>query len=393
MQKLEELNFQPSATNSVGIEVEIQILDRETGDLAPGAVRILKECQKEKIDGATAELMQSMLEIKTGVCANIGEARDQLFPMARKVRNIATSLGYELALGGTHPFCRASGGAVYPAERYERILDRLVWITSQRLMFGLHVHVGVPSGDVAIGLVNALVQYLPHMLALSSNSPFWQGVDTGLASARTALYGLLPHAGVPLNFGKWKDFRNYVQVMVGAQAIQSCKDIYWDIRPRPELGTIEFRIFDVPPTISAALSLAALTRTLVVATQRRIIERPHLWRGDARRHWIAVENKWLAARYGMQATNIRTPTGKRRGLTHSITELVEKLMPVARESGDDRFLANLLPVEKIDIGADRQRRIYREFGNWKGLVDDMSKSFADDLERYAPTPKPTVLST
>src|SRR5258706_1498251 len=180
-----------------------------------------------------------MIEVKTDVCQNVAEERAQLMPNLRRLSNIARSLGYDLAMAGTHPFHRTAGSVVYPAERYERIMDRLAWLTYQRVVFGLHVHVGVPSGDQAIGVINQLIQYLPHLLALSANSPFWQGVDTGLKSCRMALYGLLPQAGLPRYFRSWKEFRTFCQVMQACNAIRSFKDIYWDIRPRPDFGTIE----------------------------------------------------------------------------------------------------------------------------------------------------------
>lgn len=373
------LSFQPSPATSIGIELEIQIVDRDSGDLVPGAVPILKLCKQVGIPGVSSEFMQSMIEIKTGVCANVSELADQIHPLARSVRTLATSLGYDLALSGTHPFARASANAIFPAQRYERIRERLGWIAVNDLIFGLHVHVGVPNGDVAIGLVNALVQYLPHLLALSANSPFWQGVDTGLASFRAAFYGLLPRSGVPPYFGHWKDFRSYMQVMFGSGAIQSLKDIYWDIRPRPDYGTIEFRIFDAAPTLAASLSLAALTRSLVIATSRRLAEHPQLCRGDRRKQWMALENKWSAIRYGLQGTYLRTPSGKRRSLGHDTAELIERLLPVARESGDDRFLRQLLPIEKLEIGADLQRRTYRETGDWRTLMQGLRCRLADEL--------------
>ena len=242
------------------------------------------------------------------------EVQADLLPVLKRLRNIARSMGYDLAMAGTHPFHRTSNNAVFPSERYDRIYDRLAYMIHQRVVFGLHVHVGVPSGDMAIGVINMLVQHLPHLLAISANSPFWQGVDSGLASCRTALFRSLPHAGVPRYFPRWKDFRTFFRVMRDCGAIQSTRDIYWDIRPRPELGTIEFRVCDIPATIATTLSLVALIRSLVVATQRLLEERPHLRRGDMRRHWIAVENKWLATRYGLGAMYIRTPGGKRRPL-------------------------------------------------------------------------------
>jgi carboxylate-amine ligase len=269
----DELCFHPSPEPAFGVEVELQILDRETGDLAPGAVRILKACEEDGVAGTAAELMQSMIEVRTGVCRNVDEARDQLFARIGKVRNIASSLGYELAMASTHPFHRTTTSTVFPAERYEKILDRLEWLTYQRVMFGLHVHVGVPDGDAAIGVINLLVRYLPHLIALSANSPFWQGVDTGLASSRIALYRLLPHAGLPQYFADWKEFRNYCRVMLDCQTIGSFKDIYWDIRPRPDFGTVEVRVCDIPSTLTETLRLVALVRSLRARDRRRQVPR------------------------------------------------------------------------------------------------------------------------
>jgi carboxylate-amine ligase len=383
--KLEELSFRPSPETSLGVELELQILDRESGDLAPGAVRILKACAEEGLSTASAELMQSMLEVKTGVCRSVAQVRDELFAVLRRVRNIASSMGYDLAMAGTHPFHKTSHSVVSPHERYARISDRLAWMIHQRVVFGLHVHVGVPSGDMAIGIINVLVQHLPHLLAISASSPFWQGIDTGLASCRTALYRALPHAGVPRYFARWKDFRTFCRVMSDCKAIQSTKDIYWDIRPRPELGTIEFRICDQPSSLALTLAVVALIRTLVISTRRLLEERPQLRRGDMRRHWIAVENKWLATRYGLSAMYIRTPGGKRRPLAHDLSELLERLAPTARETEDYTFLAPLKPVDKFETGADRQRRLYRETGNWKALMDDLTHTLSQEL---APQTKP-----
>jgi glutamate---cysteine ligase / carboxylate-amine ligase len=375
------LAFHPSAAPDFGVEVELQILDRESGDLAPGAVRILKACQEDGVAGTAAELIQSMIEVKTGICRNVDQAREQLFARIGRVRNIASSLGYDLAMASTHPFHHTTTSTIFPGERYEKILERLQWLTYQRVMFGLHVHVGMPDGDTAIGVINLLVRYLPHLIALSANSPFWQGVDTGLASSRVALYRLLPHAGLPQFFSGWKEFRDYCRVMLDCGTITSFKDIYWDIRPRPDYGTIEVRICDVPPTLTETLALVALVRSLVIASLRLVRERPRSIGGARLRHWIAVENKWLATRYGLKATFVRTPSGKRRGLAQDAAELIEKLTPIARESGDDRHLAIFRQLEKYETGADRQRKQFRDKGSWKGLTGWLVDEFARDLER------------
>jgi glutamate---cysteine ligase / carboxylate-amine ligase len=375
-----ELTFQSSSEATIGVELELQIIDRESRDLAPGAVRILKECESEGIPNVTAELMQSMIELKTGVCQNVREAHNELIVNLRRVRNIASSLGYEIAMGGTHPFHRAGGDIVFPAERYERIQERLSWLAYQRVVFGLHVHVGVPGGDMAMGVIGMLVQYLPHLLAVSANSPFWQGVDTGLSSTRVALYRLLPHAGVPRHFRDWKEFRSFYRVMRDCGAMHSTKDIYWDIRPCPQFGTIEFRICDMPDSLGATFALVALIRSFVISAQRLLEEKPALRRGDSRRHWIAIENKWLATRYGLEAMYIRTPSGKRSPLLQDLSDQITRLSPIARETGDYSFMAAVLPLDKFESGADRQRRLYRESGSWPALVDDMTTRLATELK-------------
>ncbi len=375
----EEMAFHPSPHTSLGVELELQILDHESGDLAPGAVPLLKACAQENVPGVVAELMQSMIEVKTGVCSHVAAVRDELLPRLKKTTNLASSMGYDLVMTGTHPFHRTSGSVVFPGERYERIMDRLAWLTYQRVVFGLHVHVGVPSGDMAIGVINQLVQYIPHLLALSANSPFWQGVDTGLHSCRAALYRLLPQAGVPRYFRKWKEFRNFCQVMKDCNAIRSFKDIYWDIRPRPDFGTIEFRICDMPASLGVVWGLVALIRCLVINSLRLLEEKPLAQRGDMRRHWIAVENKWLATRYGLGASYIRTPSGKRRQLGQELADLIQRLLPIARETGDHGFLQNLGAIDRFEGGAARQRRLYREAGHWQALIDDFKTQWAKDL--------------
>jgi carboxylate-amine ligase len=376
------LTFRRSAGSSLGVEVELQILDRESGDLVPGAVRLLPACREMGIDGVTAELLQSMIEVKTGVCKDVKEVRDSLVPTLRRVRNLAGSLGYDLAMGGTHPFNRTSTSTVFPAERYQRVQDRMAWLTYQIVVFGLHVHVGMPDGDLAIGTINLLVQYLPHLLALSANSPFWQGIDTGMASTRSVLFRLTPHAALPHYFPGWKEFRTYVEVMRTCGAIQSTKDIYWDIRPRPQTGTIEFRICDMPASLAHLYGLTALIRCLVIASQRLLQEKPRLRRGDLRSYWIAVENKWLASRYGLQAQCIRSPGGKKQPLARDLAALFERLLPIAQETGDYPFLAALQPLDRFESGADRQRRLYRDAGNWKVVIDDMKGRLNQELDGH-----------
>jgi len=374
------LEFHASPETTIGVEIEMPILDKEDYHLAPGAPRILEACREEGLEGVSAELMQSMFEVRTGVCQNVKEVREQLLSTITSARNIAGSLGYDLALFGTHPFQRINASALTEDPRYARIANKLGWITYHRVAFGLHVHIGVSSGDEAIDLMNILSQYLPHLLAISANSPFWQGVDTGFASTRAVLYGLVAHSGVPPQFEGWKEFLEYDQVMRDCKAIQSFKGIKWDIRPRPDFGTIEFRICDSPATIETAVALAALIRTLVISSKRLLADNPQAARSDRRLEWINSESKWLAARYGLEATYIRAFGGKRRALSQEAAELIERLIPIARESGDHAPLMKILPLDKFETGADRQRRLYREHGDWQSLIQDSIARLRDELK-------------
>jgi glutamate---cysteine ligase / carboxylate-amine ligase len=378
------LVFQSSPATTIGVELELQIIDKESGDLAPTAVRLLQACEEEGLPGVTAELMQSMIEVKTGICHTVREVKEQLLPTLQRLRNIASSHGCGLAIGGTHPFHRTTNSVVSPEERYERIQSRLAWLLYQRVVFGLHVHIGVRSGDLAIAVANQMVQYLPHLLAVSASSPFWNGVDTGLASSRAALYRLLPHAGVPRYFKDWKEFRTFYRVMRDCEAIQSPKDIYWDIRPCPSLGTLEFRICDMPASWKTTLGLVTLIRSLVIASERLLEERPHLRRGDMRKHWVAIENKWLATRYGMKAMYIRSPAGKRRPLAYDLNELIQRLQPIAAESGDEHYLLALKPREDAETASDQQRRLYRSSGQWKTVIDEMMSRFDREIMGSSP---------
>ncbi len=373
------LRFMGSPRPTLGIEVEIAVLDQETYELAPGAPRILKACDEEKVPGFTSELMQSMLEVRTDVCESVNEAESQLFDRVRRARNLAQSLGYHLAFFGTHPFHRINASAVTNDPRYQQIVNRLGWITYHRVAFGLHVHIGVSSGDRAIQLMNVLVQYVPHLLALSANSPFWQGVDTGLYSSRAVLYGLVAHSGIPPHMEAWRDFRSYFNVMRDCKAIKTLKGVKWDIRPRPDLGTLEFRICDTPSTLAEVMSIAALTRSLVIQADRLLTEHPRATSSDHRRGWITAENRHLAARYGLDAAYVATPTGKRRGLRQELAERIDKLMPIARESGEERFLQRLQPIDARITGAVKQRRMYRDQGSWQALAEAFSHALDDEL--------------
>lgn len=378
--RLEDLKFNSSPEPTVGVELELQIIDRETRDLGPGAMRLLQACEEEQIPGVTAELLQSMVEIKSEVCRDVNQLQAELGPQLLRLRTLANSIGYDLAMGGTHPFNRPETNAIFPKERYQRVHARMAWMASQIVVFGLHVHVGVPSGDMAVRLINKLVQYVPHLLALSANSPFWRGVDTGMASVRASLFRLAPHVSLPHHFPNWKEFTRYVEVMRRCGAVHNTKDVYWDIRPRPAQGTIEFRICDMPASFGHVLAITSIIRNMVIGTQRMLQEKEDQQMEDLHSYWIAAENKWLAARFGLEAQCIRTPRSKLHSLADDIKRLLGLVRPIAKESGEEAFLDPILPMAEFETGSERQRRVYRESGNWSAVVEDMKDRWAKELE-------------
>jgi carboxylate-amine ligase len=379
--RFEETHFRGSPEMTIGVELELQILDRDTGDLVPGAQRILDACREDGIDRVSGEFLLSMIEVRTGVCRDVADVRDDLFSTLKRVRNIAASLGFDLALGGTHPFARPSASAVSPDVRYQRIRKRQAWLAYQEATFGVHVHVGVPGGDIAIGLVNHLVQYIPHMLALSANSPFWQGIDTGFASSRAMMFRPSPHAGMPPQFSGWKDFCEYGQILCDCGAIEATKDLHWDIRPRPATGTIEIRIFDTPGSLGYLLGLAALARALVAEGIHLLAGRPKLIPGDWRKFVLATENRWRAARFGLRAQCVRDPRKPLVVLAEDTRETISRLEAVADNLADGEFLDAL--TYGGESGAECQRRIYRQAGDWQPVIDNMKSGWAAELQTAA----------
>jgi len=377
------IDFTSSRAATVGVEIELQIIDPETGDLAPGATRILDACAAEGIPGVAGEFLLSMIEVKTDVCRDIRDVRDNLFPRLRQVRNVALSLGYDLAIGGSHPFARPSMCAIAPDPRYQAIMKRQGWMAYQEAVFGLHVHVGAPDGDSAIGVLNQAVEYIPHFLALSANSPYWQGVDTDYVSARSRMFRPTASCGLPPCLENWKAFCEYSDAMREAQLIEGVKDMYWDVRPQPKFGTIEFRIFDVPAAMTTVLGLAALTRCFVVDRLQKITQNKSVGQPDEHVYWFAAENRWLASRYGLDTCCIRRRGESRRTIAEDLNLLIDELLPVAEQLGESKFLQSIRPDAMGETGASRQRRVFRQAGGWHGVIADMRQRWVHELDEIA----------
>src|SRR3954470_3728259 len=342
-----EIPFHSSQRASLGVEWELQLVDRETRELTAGAVEILEEIRPdgaEEHPKAKHELLQSTIEIITGVCTTVEEAKADLAGTLAEVTAAAERRGLGLICAGTHPFTDWQSQLISPKERYLQLVERMQWLARRLQIFGVHVHVGVRSPDKAIPIVNALCQYVPHFLALSASSPFWVGCDTGLASVRTKVFEGMPTAGLPYQLSGWDEFETYMETLISTNAIESVREVWWDVRPHPEFGTVELRICDGLPTFDEIGAVAALSQCLVERLDRELDRGYTL---PVPTSWVLRENKWRAARYGLDAEVIVDDRGNVVPMKHAILDLVEDLMPTARRLDCSSELAD---IERIVAG-------------------------------------------
>ena len=371
--------FKASERSSLGVEVELQIVDRRTRELASAATDILAEVGAGQPGGehpkAKHELFECTIEIITGICATVAEARADLGVTMEEVAASAARRGLALLCSGTHPFSDWHDQQISPDPRYARLVEQMQWLARRMQIFGVHFHVGVRSAEKSIAIANALTAYIPHFLALSASSPFWGGRDTGLASSRSKVFENLPTAGLPYRMGDWAEFEQFMETLVNAQAITSIREVWWDIRPHPDFGTVELRICDGIPTLREVAGLAALAQSLVEWLDTL------LDRGDTLpmpREWVIRVNKWRAARYGIGAEIIGDDQGTRVLLARAVRELVEELSPVASRLGClDELTSNL---EVLDLGPSylRQRRVIEAGGGPVDIVDSMIEEMETD---------------
>lgn len=360
---------------TLGAEIELQLVDAESKDLTPAAPDILDRLRGTTLN-VKPELYQAMLEITSGVCRDVDELHADLAGSLRLVRDAAAPLGVLLAFAGTHPFARHSERLVFPDARYTELIDRNQWVLRRFMVFGLHVHVGMRDGDHAMAMINAMLRYHPHLLALSASSPFWQGSDTGLASSRITVFEALPTAGHPCTFDDWQTFELAYDAMLASRAITSIKDIWWDIRPHPDLGTVEVRVCDTPTTLSRVAALTALIQTLFTWFDQRYKDGESF---SAPPYWMIRENKWRASRWGIEADIVLDAEGRTAKLKDEIERLLERLVQVSRSLRCDEHLARLGDGLDGGLSYDRQRAVAAESGSLQAVVASLVDELAADV--------------
>ncbi|MEM6327181.1 MAG: glutamate--cysteine ligase [Bacteroidota bacterium] len=374
-----KIPFNGSPNPTIGVEIELQVVDPQSYNLHQGSVQILERLAE--VDGALdhvkQELTQSTIEVITGVCTTVDEAMADLATSIRQVYDLSDELGFTLASAGTHPFGQWRDQKIFPNDRYQHLVDRIQWPARRLLIYGLHVHVGLSSGEKAIAVSNALCSYLPHLLALSASSPFIDFEDTGLASCRTKIFEGMPTAGLPYRLSNYGEFQRFMNTLVRARAIETIREIWWDIRPHPGFGTLEIRICDAPSTMHELASLVALVQTLVVALDERYdagVTMPVL------QPWIVRENKWRATRHGLDADVISTNDGDNGPLRDLIPQLVEQMQPIADRLGCGPHLAAIPGHIDAGTSSDRQRAAFARSKRLPDVVAHVAREFRESVD-------------
>jgi carboxylate-amine ligase len=381
------VEFSPSAGWTVGVEWELGLVDPGSGDLRPMAAEVLAAVRVDGTDAfrrVTGELLTNTLELVTGVCRRAGEAVRDLSGSLAAVREVTDGMGVELFCAGCHPFARWDDQVISPGARYATLIDRTQWWGRQMLIYGLHVHVGIPRREWVLPLMNAMLCYQPHLQALSASSPFWGGADTGYASNRALLFQQLPTAGLPFQFEHWEEFEAYVGDMLTTGVIDDISELRWDVRPSPRLGTLEIRVCDGVPTLAEVGALTALTHCLVVDLGERLAAGEQLPRLAP---WHVQENKWRSARYGLDAIVIvdagsRGRAGgpvRERLVTEDLVDLLDRLAPVATRLGCCDELEGVRDILRAGASYQRQRAVAAATGDdltavVKGLVAELRAS-------------------
>jgi glutamate---cysteine ligase / carboxylate-amine ligase len=367
---LMDIPFSSSPRSSLGVEWELELVDLETRELASAATSILDELGGgEEHPKAKHELLESCVEVITGVCTTVDEAVADLRATAIEVSDAARARGLGVMCSGTHPITDYATQQISPNPRYAKLVEDMQWLARRLQIFGVHVHVGVRSPQKVIPIVNALTGYIPHFLALSASSPYWIGTDTGLASIRSKVFEGLPTAGLPYQLSGWDDFERYMATLISANTINSVREVWWDVRPHPTFGTVELRICDGLPTLYEISWAAALSQCLVEMLNGQLDRGYTL---PVPKGWTIRENKWRAARYGIEADLIIDEDGGTRPLRELIPELIDELVPIAERLGCTKELLRAKRILEVGPSYLRQRAAAEAAGgDLKAVVDGL----------------------
>ena len=353
---------------TIGIEEEYQIIDPETRELTSYVQKFLEQGRHILQDQIKPEFMQSQVEVGSHICRNIRELRQEVIRLRQAVADLAQNNGLRIAAASTHPFSSWMDQQITAGERYTKLQSDMALVGRQMLIFGMHVHVGIEDRELLIDVMNQARYFLPHLLALSSSAPFWQGQDTGLKSYRSVIFESLPRTGIPPVFDSWADYQNSVRTLRRTHCVEDASKIWWDIRPHHRFPTLEFRIFDICTRVDEAMCIAALVLA-IVAKLIKLRRANQSWRSY--RHHLITENKWRAVRYGIDGQLIDFGKQQEVPMRFLAVELVEWLEDVIEELGLQQEVAYVHTILKEGTSADRQLKTFRETGDLEAVVDQI----------------------
>lgn len=367
---------------TIGVEEEFQIVDPVSGELRSHVSNLVEASSERLGDQVKPELHQSIVEIGTKICGDVNELSVELRRLRGELVRAAERVNLQVAAAGTHPFSNWIDQVISPGDRYKNIVEELQQLARSLLIFGMHVHVAVPDRTTMIDLMNMAGYFLPHLLALSTSSPFWMGRDTGLKSYRTTVFRRFPRTGIPDHFNSWSEFEDYVNLLVHLHCIDNAKKIWWDVRPHPTFGTLEFRICDVATRVDEAIAIAALIQAIVVKLHR-LYTRNMGFRIYPRA--LIEENKWRAARWGVEGKLI--DFGKRTEVPMRILgeELVSFVDDVVDDLGSREAIMPIHTILREGTSAERQLRVFHETGDLKAVVRHLVSETSDGVTPQAVT--------
>lgn len=356
-------------TFSIGIEEEYQTIDPDSFDLRSHIhTEIIAKGQRQMKEKVKSEMHQAVVEVGTGVCRTIKEARADMVDLRRQMVALAAENGLLLVAGATHPFADWRVQEISPDERYLQVVEDMQLVARANLIFGLHVHIGVEDRETTIHLMNQMRYFLPHLLALSTNSPFWLGMNTGLKSYRCKVFDKFPRTNIPDTFSSWADYENFVNLLVRTRCIDNAKKIWWDIRPHPFFSTLEVRICDLPMRVSETLAIAALIQATVVKLYR-LHARNRGWRQYGRA--LIMENKWRASRYGIDGQLIDFGREREVAERELIREYLAFVDDVVDELDSREEIEYIRWILDHGTGADRQLKVFEDTGDLRKVVEFM----------------------
>ena len=365
---------------TLGIEEEFQIVDPVTRELRSHVSEILDEGRMLLGEQIKPEMIQSQIEVGTGVCKNIQEARADITNLRSIISSLAAKNNLKIAAASTHPISRWQDQKIFDDDRYELLVQELQTVARSLLIFGVHVHVGVADRERQIHIMNASRYFLPHVLALSTSSPFWMGHNTGLKSYRSEIFKQFPRTDIPDHLDSYPGFERYVDLLIKTGCINDGKKIWWDCRPHPFFPTLEFRICDIPTRVDDTIAIAALFQA-IVAKLYKLIDKNLGFR--LYRRMLIQENKWRAVRYGLDGKMIDFGKQKEVPVRDLILELLDFVDDVLDPLGSRKEVEHIHTILQRGTSADEQLRVYRETNDLKAVVDRLMELTVENVPQFS----------